>query len=1108
MANRLGPDDLVVIAGGGISGLALAAALQSRAPERRPKVIVLERDPTFEARRQGYGVTLSETNAALDGLGILHDLRARNTRSRAHWTFHSDGRVLGYYGAAFLPKRMRKPSPWTNLRVPRNEVREVLASRLLPGTVRFGCRAVGYVEDFACGVVDVTVETVRRERETGAGRLSVENCSDDAIRNEEKVGGGAGRPDWMDADGEGRRAGEREGVVETLRASLLVACDGVRSAVQRVRHEGTDRELKYLGVVLITGFTTLRHPLLDQQGFYTLDGERARIFTMPFKSGRAARGRGAGWEENEPREELEPTVARADEDEEEEEETADKRGDGSSSSHLTMWQISVRVTETQARSIASAPRAGPGGVKEFVLSVTEGWHDPIAQMFANAVWEESWAGPLYDRDRPPPPPTGANAKSRVVAIGDAAHPMSPFKGMGANSALFDAWSLATWLEKAPTPRAIANFEREMIARAWAKVDASREAVDLFHGPAAVARTSPEFAGIEPGLAREFLETLDDKGVNAGMGGDLERVVKEHIAEFGVPVDEANSAKPYVYLRDRGGVDKSTDAPPSDESPIKRAPPLDTSRQLEALRAAVDAGVRAGLDAAGAAPVTGEFEAFSSAQLVPAKKYGARKRPAHDWVSRAALKIVHGRRGQESSEEHEPAPDENDAPDATVELTPFQRKALRRERLDDANRCVGAEIARLARKICEELRRAPRRSLIADARVGEDGQILITSARRRDELRAKGLIMCGGCGSFYAVHGGGLRQHWAIGGITDACAAAAAAAASPHMTDEEALIAAGRDEDDARDVSEMETNLGTAAESSSWRGSGKGRPGPWREKKSNDSHLHDPGLRAAADGDVAGMITALSRHGFDPHTAVDSYGSGALHWAAGGGHVAACDWLVEENKIPVNGSRRKDGRAPLHWAARNGHLETCKWLVTHGADPNLKTYDGDGAFNLAVWQGHLPVAEYLASLGSAVDATGTNRWGCNSLLWACIQHDPKGGGGGGCGTMKPSLSPNPNPNPKSPIDTVRWLVNELKVPATVLNVNGHSAIHKCAIYGHGDVIAWLLTDTGCNAAEYMGPDDRGSSPSALAAANGYAQLAAELRDVEDRTLRLPAVYNGN
>ena len=351
---------------------------------------------------------------------------------------------------------------------------------------------------------------------------------------------------------------------ETLRASLLVACDGVRSAVQRERLRGTDRNLNYLGVVLVTGFTTLSHPLLNGQGFYTLDGERARIFTMPFKSDDDARGRGAGWERirvcrsdetdgssrgpirrnrrsspkirrhrRTPRTTNRPRTNRA-----------GTRRPGP----LTMWQISVRVTEEEARSIASAPRGGPGRREEFVQSVVATWHDPVPAMFEATDWEDSWAGPLYDRDRPPKPPTGKEARSRVVAIGDAAHPMSPFKGMGANSALFDAWSLSAWLEKAPVPRAIANFEREMIARAWAKVDASREAVDSFHGPAAVAGESPEFAGVAPGTAIERLRTLSERGVHAGCGDSLERRVREVMAELGVPVNEAASAKPYAYLR--------------------------------------------------------------------------------------------------------------------------------------------------------------------------------------------------------------------------------------------------------------------------------------------------------------------------------------------------------------------------------------------------------------------------------------------------------------------------------------------------------------------------------------------------------------------------------
>ena len=94
----------MVIAGGGISGLALAAALQAAPEASRPKVIVMERDASAEARRQGYGVTLSETNAALAGLGILEDLRASSTRSPSRSPDRSPQRVPG--SALYAPATM------------------------------------------------------------------------------------------------------------------------------------------------------------------------------------------------------------------------------------------------------------------------------------------------------------------------------------------------------------------------------------------------------------------------------------------------------------------------------------------------------------------------------------------------------------------------------------------------------------------------------------------------------------------------------------------------------------------------------------------------------------------------------------------------------------------------------------------------------------------------------------------------------------------------------------------------------------------------------------------------------------------------------------------
>jgi len=56
----LAKDDLIVIIGGGISGFALQNELLNERSFKR--VIVLERDSCADQRRQGYGLTVSETN--------------------------------------------------------------------------------------------------------------------------------------------------------------------------------------------------------------------------------------------------------------------------------------------------------------------------------------------------------------------------------------------------------------------------------------------------------------------------------------------------------------------------------------------------------------------------------------------------------------------------------------------------------------------------------------------------------------------------------------------------------------------------------------------------------------------------------------------------------------------------------------------------------------------------------------------------------------------------------------------------------------------------------------------------------------------------------------
>jgi len=79
----------------------------------------------------------------------------------------------------------------------------------------------------------------------------------------------------------------------------------------------------------------------------------------------------------------------------------------------------------------------------------------------------------------------------VTLIGDAAHPMSPFKGQGANQALLDALALARGISKGCHPSShwrkagmrksvLTEFESEMLERSATKVKDSAEAAQHLH----------------------------------------------------------------------------------------------------------------------------------------------------------------------------------------------------------------------------------------------------------------------------------------------------------------------------------------------------------------------------------------------------------------------------------------------------------------------------------------------------------------------------------------------------------------------------------------------------------------------------------------------------
>jgi salicylate hydroxylase len=112
------------------------------------------------------------------------------------------------------------------------------------------------------------------------------------------------------------------------------------------------------------------------------------------------------------------------------------------------------------------------GDRDEALALFAGWHPEVRDVIAGTEAIFRWA--LFDR-----PPLETWTRGRVTLLGDAAHPMLPFRGQGAAQSIEDGFVLARCLaaNRDDPEQAIAGYATRRRERTAALQAASREAGD-------------------------------------------------------------------------------------------------------------------------------------------------------------------------------------------------------------------------------------------------------------------------------------------------------------------------------------------------------------------------------------------------------------------------------------------------------------------------------------------------------------------------------------------------------------------------------------------------------------------------------------------------------